>query len=382
MSARGVRVAVVLPVCALALVLAFMAAPSPGSAGGEVPVDANGFRLAVPPYTFVFPRDHASHPSFQTEWWYYTGHLSSKDRSFGYELTFFRVGLPRLRPTSPSAWAARDLIFMHLALTDEKGNRFHHFESARRAAMSLAGADSTRYHVWIDDAFAGLAQDGRTHRLRGSAPDFALELSLTSTKPPAIHGAKGVSQKSAGVGHASHYYSLTRLATSGRVVLGGDTLSVQGDSWMDHEFASNTMGSTHSGWDWFSVQLGDGRELMLYQLRLKNGQIEPLSHGTLVHADGSTRALSRAEFTIASRTQWTSPHTGAVYPSGWTLRVPSEQLELELEPTVKDQELVAASMGGVVYWEGSVRVRAMSHGVRVEGAGYVELTGYTGRAPF
>ena len=363
------------------LALAFGVA-APAQTAEPSRVDAQGFRLALPPYEFAFPRDHAAHPGFQTEWLYYTGHLQAKSERFGYELTFFRVGLPRLRPQSPSAWAARDLIFLHLALTEESRGRFRHHESPRRTAVGLAGADSKRYHVWLDDAFAGLEPDGVTHRIRGAGADFAIDLRLRSEKPPTIHGEGGVSQKSAGRGNASHYYSLTRLGTTGVVVKDGDTLRVEGSSWMDHEFASNPMAETHAGWDGVSVQLDDGRYLMLDKLRLKGGRVEPLSHGTLVERDGRTRGLRLADFRIEPTGRWTSPKTGAVYPSGWVLRVPSEQLVLTLEPTVKDQELVASSMGGVVYWEGSVRVKATSQGRPVGGVGYVELTGYTGRAPF
>lgn len=345
-------------------------------------LDEQGFQLAVPPYTFEFPRDHAAHPNFRTEWWYYTGHLAGGGETFGYELTFFRVGLPRLRAASASAWAARDLLFVHLALTEEGPRRFRQFEAARRAALGLAGADSTRLHVWLGDAATELSADGRTHHLRGRGVDFALDLNLSSQKPPAVHGKDGVSQKSAGRGAASHYYSLTRLATDGRLVRGSDTLRVQGTSWMDHEFASNSMATTHAGWDWFSVQLADGRELMLYQLRLKDGRIEPLSHGTLIERDGRTRPLVQSDFSVRTTGTWKSVKTAAVYPSGWVLSIPSEALELTLEPTVKDQEIVAPSMGGVVYWEGSVHVRAISRGARVTGQGYVELTGYAGRAPF
>lgn len=367
---------------ALALLAAAIAAAGAGVAASGPPLDPDGFRLAVPPYAFRFPADHASHPRFRTEWWYYTGHLAAPGRSFGYELTFFRVGLPRRRSDSPSAWAAHDLVFLHLALTDETHGRFRRFEASRRAALGLAGADSTRYSVWLDGASARLAADSLTHLLRGAGDDFALDLSLVPRKPPAIHGAGGVSRKGAGEGAASHYYSLTRLATKGRVAAGSDTLEVTGESWMDHEFSSNRMAGTHEGWDWFSVQLDDGRELMLYQLRLKGGGIEPLSHGTLVEEDGRTRPLALADFRVRARGRWRSPRTGAEYPSGWTLELPREALSLALEPALADQELVARGMGGVAYWEGSVRVSGTSRGAHVTGKGYVELTGYAGRAPF
>lgn len=357
------------------------AAPAPA------PRDSSGFLLAVPPYTYSFPRDHASHPGFRTEWWYYTGHLSNGRRDFGYELTFFRVGLPGagqpgLRPSSRSAWRARDVMFVHLALTDEKGGKFRFHDAARRPALGVAGADSARYSVWLEQSFARLAPDGRTHELRGVAGDFEFALTLDEGKPPVAHGVGGVSQKSAGVGNASHYYSLTRMPTRGRLRIGDDTLAVSGTSWMDHEFGSGAMSETHSGWDWFSIQLGDGRELMLYQLRLKNGGVEPLSSGTLVEADGRSRHLPRSAFGIKPTGTWKSPRTAAVYPSGWQVELPGEGLSLTITPSVADQELTATGMGGVVYWEGSVRVSGRSRGAAVTGKGYVELTGYTGRAPF
>lgn len=381
---RRLRTLATLAACAA---LALGATPARDAArapaGAEATAfDSLGFRLALPPYAFVFPRDHASHPEYRTEWWYFTGHVASGARRFGYELTFFRVGLPRAQASRASAWAARDLVFVHAALTDESRGRFRYADAARRAVLGMAGADPAREHVWLEADSLALDADGVTHHLAGHGPNFSLAFSLTAAKPPAIHGADGVSAKGPGRGNASHYYSLTRLATRGRLVVDGDTLAVEGRSWMDHEFASNSLGATLAGWDWFSVQLDDGRELMLYQLRLAKGGIEPLSHGTLVRADGTTRALSLADFRVETTGAWTSPRTGARYPSGWVLRVPAERLAIALEPVVKDQELVAASMGGVTYWEGSVRVRPVAGAPPVAGEGYVELTGYTGRAPY
>lgn len=357
-------------------------APSRPLAPVRVPMTPEGFRLATAPYAFSFPRDHAAHPSYQIEWWYYTGHLRAGERRFGFEMTFFRVGLPRLREASRSAWAARDLVFLHLALTDEQGRRFLSHDAAHRASLAIAGADSTRYRVWLEESESRLEPDGLTHRLVGRAPSFALDLALEPVKPPVVHGRDGISQKTPGEGNASHYYSLTRLGVQGGVRIGGDSLAVTGEAWMDHEFASNRLSATHQGWDWFSVQLDDGRELMLYQLRKSDGSLEPLSHGTLVERDGSSRALPLEAFSIRPTGTWTSPHTGARYPMGWRLAVPEEQLELTLSPTLEDQELVARTMGGIVYWEGSVRVRGTSRGAPVEGLGYTELTGYTGRAPY
>ena len=369
---------------ALASALAFTGAHGQGAVNEAIRLDRDGFRLAVPPYAFQFPFDHAAHPLFRTEWWYYTGHLRAGDRSFGYELTFFRVALVArdTSRTSASAWRARQVIFRHLALTDETGNRFRYDDRAERQALDLAGADSSRYLVWIGDDYVGLEADRSTHRLVGHAPEFGLDLKLTPERPPVIHGHDGVSQKSAGLGNASHYYSFTRLATRGRLVLGADTLAVEGLSWMDHEFGSDQMRNTHTGWDWFSVQLADGRDLMLYRLRAIDGRLDSCSSGTLIEADGRTRTLASGDFETRSRGQWVSKKTGGRYPSGWEVRVPAASLVLDLDPTVADQELVAPTMGGVAYWEGSVVVHGTSDGKPVSGQGYVELTGYVGRSPF
>lgn len=369
-----------------AAVLGLAAAPAGPPA---VPTDSEGFWLAVPPYEFRFPIDHASHPTYRIEWWYYTGHLRAGERRFGYELTFFRLGVPVATNSAKpaSAWRASQLMFRHLTLTDENGKRFFTDESAERAALDLAGADSTRYLVWIGDDYAGLEADRRTHRLVASSgpaasTPIALDLRLVPEKPPVIHGERGVSQKSAGVGNASHYYSLTRLATRGRLVLGKDTLAVEGRSWMDHEFSSDRLRDTHAGWDWFSIQLSDGRDLMLYRLRRKDGGLEPLSSGTLVEPDGRWQRVRYSDFDTGPTGAWQSTRTGGRYPSGWVVRVPRAGLELKLEPSVLDQELWVKSMGGLAYWEGSVRVTGTSAGQPVTGEGYVELTGYAGRTPF
>lgn len=371
------------PLVALAIVATALAAPA-GAGRGPERRNAAGYRLAVPPYAMTFPRDHASHPDYAVEWWYYTGHLASGARRFGYELTFFRVGLtpPAARKPGASAWRAHDVLFAHLALTDEGAGRFRHVERTSRPTLRLAGADSARYRTWIGDWSVALAPDGHTHELTADSPEFALALDVRPTKPAAIHGEGGVSQKTAGEGNASHYYSLTRCDTRGRLVVAGDTLAVTGTSWMDHEWGSGRLTSAHAGWDWFSVQLDDGRELMLYRLRLKSGAPEPLSAGTVIERDGRTRPLRLADFDVTATGRWKSPATGADYPSGWRVRVPSEALDLTLEPTVKAQELIAHTMGGVVYWEGSCRVRGTSRGTPVTGKSYVELTGYTGAPPF
>jgi predicted secreted hydrolase len=339
------------------------------------------YRQAVPPYRFRFPRDHAAHPQFQTEWWYYTGHLYAGERRFGYELTFFQVGIDPKRKSSKSAWALHTLYFAHFTLTDENRGTFRFAENISRPALRMAGSETDRYHVWIHDWSAELLPDGKTQRLKASTPDFAVSLDLNSAKPPVVHGTGGVSQKAAGVGRASHYYSMTRMETMGKLTVHGEDLPVAGLSWMDHEFGSNQLTPQQAGWDWFSLQLDNHRELMLYVMRLKDGRLEPVSSGTLVNADGTWKHLPLSAYQIETTARWKSPHTGGVYPAGWIVRVPGENLELRVSPTVPDQELATEGTAGVIYWEGSVRVEGKDRGKPVRGVGYVELTGYTGPSP-
>ena len=339
------------------------------------------YKLALPPYEYQFPRDHASHPDYRTEWWYYTGHLMSDNRSFGYELTFFQVGINPTPRTGGSAWALHTLFFAHFAVTDEAGEKFYHSEAIGRPALKMAGGLKDRYKVWIGKWSAELLGDEVTHRLAAQGPETAMSLDLVSAKPPVVHGHEGVSQKAEGEGHASHYYSLTRLKTYGTLTVKGNSYAVTGLSWMDHEFGTNQLTLQQQGWDWFSIQLDNNRELMLYVLRLKDGTLEPASSGTVVAADGTWKHLDLSMYTIENTGTWTSPHNGATYPSGWKISVPNEGTELRITPTIKDQELVSRSILGITYWEGSVLVEGRDQGEPVSGLGYVELTGYIGNVP-
>ncbi len=341
---------------------------------------AGGFRRATAPFAFRFPRDHGAHPDTRIEWWYTTGHLASGARRFGYELTFFRVGIDRSLESAASAWAPHTIYFAHLALTDEAGRRFRWAERIARPALGASGSDTSTWRVWVEDWSATPAGGNRT-RLTAHDAEFGIDLELEPAKPPAIHGTDGVSRKGAQPGETSHYYSLPRLGTRGFVRVGRDTLAVAGTSWMDHEFGSGELGPGVSGWDWFALQLDDGSDLMLYRLRRAAGGDDPASSGTWIDARGRTRHLARDAFGVVGTARWKSARTGAVYPARWRVRVPGEGLDVEVEPVLADQELATSSAAGIVYWEGRVRVRGTRRGRPVAGEGYVELTGYAGRPP-
>jgi predicted secreted hydrolase len=212
--------------------------------------------------------------------------------------------------------------------------------------------------------------------LHAAAGDNAIDLVQLPLKPPAVHGSGGISRKAACASCASHYYSYTRLQTRGTLTYNGVPLAVEGLSWMDHEFGSSELAPDQSGWDWFSLQLRDGREVMLYRLRERDGGVTPQSSGSVIERDGRVHPLRLGDFSIESHSVWRSPHTGARYPSGWRVRVPGHRLDLLLTPTVADQEL--ANSSGTSYWEGAVDVSDTAHAEVSLGAGYVELTGYAG----
>ncbi|MFQ5595954.1 MAG: lipocalin-like domain-containing protein, partial [Anaerolineae bacterium] len=292
-------------------------------------------------------------------------------RHFGYQLTFFRQALMPTAPERDSEWGTNQVYMAHFAVTDVAGGRFHNFERFSRGSAGLAGATGTPYHVWLESWLVEETSPGVV-RLQASEGDVKLDLTLQPLKPPALHGQAGLSQKSSTPGNASYYYSQTRIETTGSVTVGGQSYAVRGSSWMDHEFGTSFLADNQVGWDWFSLQLDDGRELMFFQIRQDDGGIEPLSGGSLIDADGTVRHLNREDVIIQVLDRWTSPKTGAVYPAGWHLSVPLAGLELDIQPYAGDQELTVS----YTYWEGGVQVTGQGANGPISGNGYVELMGY------
>jgi len=354
-----------------------------GSVAEEMPIPntpVKGGLQARPGYVYSFPRDHGSHDQFGLEWWYFTGHLSNESgQQFGYELTFFRKAIddPRVQNSS-SHWAIKQLYFAHLALTDVENHTFRFAEKLSRAGLGKAGAKSDQMDVWIDRwALTSVTPDHHVLSLKAVEGTFGLDLKLTLEKLPVIHGKEGISRKGAEVGQASHYYSLTRLATEGQLTLESEQFEVTGLSWMDHEFGSGELGDDQVGWDWFSLQLDSKIELMVYLLRKKDGSSDPVSSGTLIFPDGRSRHLRLQDIGVETQDYWTSPNTKARYPAKWVINVPSAQLRVHIKPVLADQELRTSKSTQVTYWEGAVDVSGEHRGVPVQGKGYVELTGYT-----
>lgn len=333
---------------------------------------------AVEPREFLFPRDHGPHPGFRIEWWYYTGNLRTKEgRRFGYQLTFFRTGLQQ-QPDNPSRWTVRDLYPAHFAISDIDRKRHFSFERTSRAGVGLAGADADTYRIWNGNWELKLEED--EHRLEASDGRQSISLSLKSTKPITLHGESGLSRKGSDEGNASYYYSLTRMRTRGEIEVAGESYSVEGESWMDHEFSTSFLQENQLGWDWFSIQLDNDEEIMLYQMRQRDGSIDPFSSGTFVDSQGNATHLSSREFTVEPLSTWISTKTKAAYPLAWRVKIPRLGYDLEIQPAFERQEMTTEASTGVSYWEGSIEVSGRSKTATIRGMGYLELTGYSGRS--
>jgi predicted secreted hydrolase len=333
-----------------------------------------GYARVGGPREMVFPQDAGPHDEYQTEWWYYTGNLETAEgRHFGYQLTFFRRALlPEDQQVArESDLATTQIYFAHFALTDVSGGGFHAFERFSRGAGGLAGAEASPYRVWLEDWQVTQKDDG-VYSLRAAQDDLSITIDFVDQKGPVLQGDRGYSPKGPNPGNASIYYSLTRLESSGSVSVDGRTYEVSGLSWMDHEFSTSALGPGQVGWDWFSIQLDDGSELMVFQLRRDDGSVDPYSGGTYIAADGTVTSLKREDFTLTPQGTWRSPRSGGVYPGGWNVSVPSLALTLRVDPYVADQELNVS----FAYWEGAVRITGEKEGNEVEGSGYLEMTGY------
>ncbi|MBO9310840.1 MAG: carotenoid 1,2-hydratase [Chloroflexus sp.] len=331
--------------------------------------DIAGFERVVEPRPFIFPADHGPHQTFQTEWWYYTGNLTAENgRRFGFQLTFFRRALSPYLPARDSAWATNEVYMAHFAISDINGGRFYAFERFSRAAVGLAGASGNPFHVFLNDwSVEGSGPEGMTMRLRAAQDDVALDLVAVNSRPPVLQGNAGVSQKGSQVGNASAYYSLTRMVSSGTIRIGSVTYTVNGLTWMDREWGTSALEEGVIGWDWFALQLESGHDLMYYQLRAADGKPSPFVGGSLLLPDDTVIILGPGDVELEVTETWRSPRSGAVYPSGWYMRIPRYGIELKVTPALRDQELPTS----VVYWEGAVEVSGS-----MRGRGYVELTGY------
>ena len=334
------------------------------------------WKQAKAPRNWSFPRDHGAHPDFKTEWWYFTGNLKTKENQhLGYQFTFFRQGVQTKPNSTESTWSIRDLYFSHLAVSDIKNKKFYSDEKVSRGNLGQADYSQERMDIKLHDW--SIQQTNKDQfELFAESNEITLTLSVKSTKPLIKQGHNGLSQKTDAPGEASYYYSYTRLATTGQILIKGKSYDVEGTSWFDHEFMSNMMTDRVVGWDWFSIQLETGDELMLYQIRDQNGMVTRWSKATYIDTEGDKLLLDPTKLVYQITNSWRSPHTKATYPSGWTLEYPPLKLKLQVKPILDDQEMILKQFQEMAYWEGSCHIQGKIHGKNTKGYGYTELTGY------
>jgi predicted secreted hydrolase len=347
--------------------------------------DDQGDYLTVSgPCQLEFPKDHGAHPGYRTEWWYYTGHLRTESGDpYGFQLTFFRSqivppGADRKWPQPPSAWRTRQIYLAHAAISDIAGKQHLQSEQIARQALGMAGSSQTADAtvVFLGNWSAQIKPD--VHLLKVESDGFSYELTLTPLKPPILHGLGGYSLKGSTPERASCYYSFTRLAAEGRIFVKGKASGVTGNAWMDHEFSTAPLEPGITGWDWFSLQLADRTEIMVFLLRRDSGEIASVSSGTFVDAGGAAHHLSKDQFDVSVLDTWKSKRSKALYPARWRLQIFPLDIDLTIVPNLADQEMHTSASTGVVYWEGSVAIKGTRDGAPLEGQGYVELTGYAG----
>lgn len=349
--------------------------PAPTGAPFEKPTPRP---VAVDPIAIELPRDHAPHDRL-TEWWYVTGHLATVDgsREFGYEAVVFRAQ----RGGFPVSWAS------HIAITEKpRGGRAGSFTYDQRVEIGPQVDVAQLMSRAVSAAFAITGANpldpstlGRDPWVMLVLPDGGMEiggnglmLQLAAGRAPVLHDTDGwVGFADAG---GSYYYSRTRMPTAGTLSIGGETLAVTGSSWFDHQWG-DFIAIGGGGWDWFALNLSDGSDVMLSFVRAADGSF-PLVYGTLVRPDGSTLHIDGPDIVLTARSTWTSPRTGATWPSGWRVQIAKIGLDVTITPELADQELNTLESTGVIYWEGANSVAGSLAGVPITGRSYVELTGY------
>ena len=324
-----------------------------------------------------FPRDFGSHPEWRTEWWYITGHAEVPDaggsRAFGFQVTFFRSRIDAAQGLR-SAFAAKQLIFAHAAITDLKGQRLRHDQRIARTGMGVAHASEDDTDVLLRDWSLRREANGR-YAARVTGNEFSLELDFVPSQPVLLQGDAGLSRKGAGANETSYYYSEPQLQVQGRVSLKEQRFAVrQGRAWLDHEWSETIMSPQAVGWDWIGINLHDGAALTAFRLRDRDGR--PLwAGGSWRSKSGELRVFSEGDVRFEPLRRWKSPSSQASYPVEWQVETPAGRFKIKA--LLDDQELDSRGSTGTIYWEGVSDL--LDEKGQAVGRGYLEMTGYAGK---
>ncbi len=347
---------------------ALLVALASGAGAGLLPLTAR----ALPARTLTFPFDHGAHPDLRTEWWYVTGHAQAGERLFGFQVTFFRARVDAAQPIA-SAFAARQLVFAHAAVTDVQGQRLWHDQRIARAGFGIARADTGDTRLKLRDWSLVREADGH-YRAQLSAGDFALDLRFTPSQPLLLQGRQGLSRKGPDPRQASYYYSQPQLQAQGRLTLRGQALDVTGRAWLDHEWSEELLHPDAVGWDWIGMNLDDGSALTAFRLRRAEGSAV-WDGGSWRTAGGPVQAFEAGRTVFSPVRHWSSPQSGARYPVQWQVDCPAGRYTVRA--VVDAQELDSRASTGAIYWEGLSEL--LDARGQMLGRGYLEMTGYAQR---
>ena len=342
------------------------------------------FAKAFCVYDFNFPEDHGSHEEFKTEWWYYTGNLEDANgHKFGYQLTIFRNGMEPIYDAEDknnllNNWQTKEIYMAHFAISDINNKKFYSFEKLGRESLGQAGAQNNPYKIWVKDWSIQSSPKANIDDIfpviiRAKDQDISLKLNLAPLKPVTLQGLQGLSQKSSGAGNASYYYSISKLASKGRIQIVDQTFKVKGFSWLDREFSTSSLGDTLVGWDWFALQLENNVEIMYYRLRDQENKTDMAhSGGVIIDASGEKHPFTAQDIILHSTEKFRSKYSGAEYPISWTMEIPKLNLKVKIKPLLKEQE----HHNNYPYYEGAVEVNGEFSKNKIIGKGYMELVGY------
>ncbi|HEX78903.1 MAG TPA: carotenoid 1,2-hydratase, partial [Dehalococcoidia bacterium] len=284
--------------------------------------DTEGYLIANEPIEFVFPDDHGAHYGFRNEWWYFTGNLYDENgRRFGYQLTFFRIAISPNDSERESNWATNQIYMAHFTISDIENKEFYCFEKFNRGAIGLAGFSKEGFGLNVENWYITGIGDGEfPWQLYAEKDDIALSIEVNPLKGIVLQGDNGLSRKSLEEGNASYYYSITRLETEGYIDMNGVKFYVSGNSWLDREWSTSALSSEQAGWDWFSIQLDDGRDIVYFQLRYNDGSPYPYNEGLIVDGTGNITRLGTGDMPLEVIETWQSP-PGSIYPIEWRAQI-------------------------------------------------------------
>jgi predicted secreted hydrolase len=342
----------------------------------EMSENVNGYAKADKSRKFKFPEDYGSNNDYKLEWWYFTGNLNSKEgNKFGYQFTIFRNALSPDSNKIQSGFSSNQLYFAHFTISDISNNQFYYDEQYARGIKGVGSASYNPLEIRVNDwTIKG------NYNQDYSKPDFflnavssfgnSIDLRLIPFKDVVLHGDSGLSKKSNEPANASYYYSITRLLTKGKIKVNDKDYEVDGLSWFDREWSSGSLSKNQVGWDWFSIQLSDGTDIMFFKLRDKSGNTD-FAKGTIIYPFSGSKNLGSEDVKIRT-INYFKTKDGVKYPSEWELEIPNESIKLKIKTQIPDQELKLA----VRYYEGSINISGSYKNNPISGNGYIEMTGY------